>query len=344
VTFDDDQQRGGPTSNDTSSSGLELLQTHGRIIGAELAERLAVNRRTVRRYIALSEELGIPIATERGPRGGCELVAGFKLPPLMFTHEEVLAIGLGLAAVNGLELADTAPAVAGAQAKLERVIRAGLKGRMRAIGESVAFAQPGKPNMADRCASLPLLSSSAHTRTGVRLQYRALSGDESQRDFNPYGLAFSSGRWYVVSYCHLRRGLRTFRFDRVTGALAQGRNSERPERFDVVAHLATSIATLPRRFSPEVLLHADLESARRELFPSIGLLEPAGPERVLLRSQADDLDWFARELARLPWAFEILGPVELMEAVDRLVACIASACKPLLDRRYCGKDPNPDRG
>ena len=144
---------------------LELLQTHGRLSGAELAERLAVDRRTVRRYIALLEDLGIPIATERGPLGGYELVAGFKLPPLMFTHEEVLAIGLGLAAVKGLELANTASAVAGAQAKLERVMPTALKGRMRAIGESVAFAQPGKAIMADRRGWLPPLGFSAHART-----------------------------------------------------------------------------------------------------------------------------------------------------------------------------------
>ena len=94
----------------------------------------------------------------------------------------------------------------------------------------------------------------------------------------------------------------------------QSREFERPAEFDVIGHLAASIATLPRKFTIEVRLETDLESARRELFQAIGVLEPLG-DAVLLRSQADDLKWFARELARLPWPFEILRPAELRDAV-----------------------------
>jgi predicted DNA-binding transcriptional regulator YafY len=106
---------------------LELLQAHGRMSGAELARRLAVDRRTVRRYIAALEELGIPVTAERGSAGGYMLVAGFKLPPMTFTDDEALALSVGLLAARGLGLAAAAPAVASVQAKLERVMPAGLK-------------------------------------------------------------------------------------------------------------------------------------------------------------------------------------------------------------------------
>lgn len=292
---------------------LELLQTHGRLNGAELAQRLEVDRRTVRRYLAMLEEIGIPITTERGPHGGYELVAGYKLPPMMFTNDEALALSLGLAAVRGLGLTDTAEAVAGAQAKLERVMPANLKGRVRSVGESVAFARVAEAAAGDQ-AVLSVLSAAAHARHVVRLRYRAPSGEESERDFDTYGLVYRNGRWYAAGYCHLRKGLRSFRLDRVRSVAAQARTFERPEEFDAIAHLAESLATLPRKFSVEVRLETDLASARRELFEAIGVME-AVDGAVLLRSQTDDLDWFARELARLPWRFEVLKPAALRSAV-----------------------------
>lgn len=261
------------------------------------------------------EEIGIPITTERGPFGGYELVGGYKLPPMMFTYDEVLALSLGLAAVRGLGVTDAAHAIAGAQAKLERVIPVSMKNRMRSVGESVNF-DPFNQSSSGCNSSLAILSAAAHGRQGVRMRYQARSGQESERDFDPYGLAFSAGRWYTVGFCHMREGLRSFRLDRVGRVTPQSRQFVKPPKFDVVRHLTTSIATLPRKFTIEVMLQTDMESAGRELFQAIGVLEPVDG-MVLLRAQADDLDWFARELARLPWPFEIRLPKELIVAVTR---------------------------
>jgi predicted DNA-binding transcriptional regulator YafY len=297
-------------------SVLELLQTHGRLSGAELSDRLQVDRRTVRRYIQALEGMGIPITAERGKIGGYELVAGFKLPPMMFTNDEVLAIALGLAAVRDVEPAHAVDVV---RAKLERVMPENLKRRMRAIGDSVEFRQrPGAAGNILNPECLSLLSSCAHARQGVHLRYKALASEESERDFDPYGLVFTSNRWYTAGYCHLREGLRTFRLDRVESITPQPRDFERPAQFDVAAHLERSIALLPRAFAIEVQLQTDLESARRELFGSFGVLEPTSDGAgVVLRSQADDLDWFGRELLRLPWRFSIRTPEALKESVIR---------------------------
>lgn len=292
---------------------LELLQTHGRLAGSELARRLEVDPRTVRRYIVALEEIGIPITAERGRDGAYMLVPGFKLPPMMFTDDEALALSLGLLAARGLGLAEAAAAVASAQAKLERVTPAPLKRRVRAIGETVAL-ELSRPRALFDNAVLGSLSAAAQTATRVRMRYRAPQGEETERDFDPYGLAYRVGRWYAVGHCHLRRGLRSFRLDRVLSVRPVAASFVRPAGFDALEHLRRSMATLPRSFAVEVLLDADLQTAQRELFPAAGVLEWVG-DGVLLRGQVDDLRWFARELARLPFRFEIRRPTALRDAL-----------------------------
>jgi predicted DNA-binding transcriptional regulator YafY len=300
---------------------LELLQTHGRMSGSELATRLGVNGRTLRRYISRLEDLGIPIAVEHGRHGGYMLVAGYKLPPLMFTDEEALALSVGLLAARGLGLADAAPGVASAQAKIERVMPADLRRRVRAADETVVLDLPRVPPTDG--AALAALTAAAQARRRVRLSYRSATASATEREFDPYGLAFRGGRWYAVGHCHLRRGLRSFRIDRIHGVRATERRFERPTDFDALAHLTFSVATMPRTFSVDVLLETDLKTAQRELFATIGLLE-ATPDGVVLLGQTDDLAWFARELARLPFPFEVRRPPELRDAVRRCAQALLS--------------------
>ena len=292
---------------------LELLQTHGRMTGAELARRLEVDPRTLRRYIVVLEDLGIPVTAERGRDGAYSLVAGFKLPPMMFTDGETLALAIGLRAARGLGLAEGSVSVASASAKLERVMPSALKRQVRAIGETVAL-ELARPTAPSDNEALSTLSEAAQTRTQVSLRYSARSGEETERPFDAYGLAYRAGRWYAVGMCHMRGGLRTFRLDRVRGVRSLPRSFERPPGFDALAHLVHSVATLPRRFAVEVVLRTQLDTARRELFPAVGLLEWTGTA-VRLRGEVDDLDWFARELARLPFAFEVVRPPTLRTAL-----------------------------
>lgn len=294
-------------------AALELLQTRGRISGADLARSLEVDRRTVRRYIALLEEIGVPITAELGRHGGYELVAGFKLPPMMFTNDEALALSLGLVAARGLGLDDGGRAAASAQAKLERVLPAKVQARVRALDETVSLE--GSSGVSREINStLATLTAAAHGRMGTRMTYRRASGEASVREFDPYGLVHRGGRWYAVGHCHTRKGLRSFRLDRVAAIALEDRQFRRPEGFDAFRYLDRSLATMPRAYSVEVWLETDLESAHRELFPTFGILEPVD-DGVLLRAQADDLGWFARELARMPWPFAIRHPAELKDAM-----------------------------
>lgn len=299
-------------------SALELLQARGRLSGAELAERLGVDRRTVRRYIAKLEELGIPMIAEQGRDGGYRLVPGYKLPPLMFSDDEALALSVGLVAARGLGLAEAAPAAASAQAKLERVMPEALRKRVAAMDETITVDLNRPAVVAINNQVLVTLSAAAQRRQRVHLAYRTPQQADSARDFDPYGLLYQSGHWYVAGHCHLRRALRSFRLDRVRSVRAIDSYFGRPESFDVLAYLRDSIASLPREHAVEVCLHTDLASAQRELFYAFGLLEAEGEDRVRLRSQTEDLDWYARQLARLPFEFSVLRPAALGTALARL--------------------------
>ncbi len=295
---------------------LELLQTHGRMSGVELAKRLAVDVRTLRRYITRLDELGIPVTSERGRHGHYSLVAGYKLPPMMFTDDEALAISVGLLASRQLGLAEAASAVESAQAKLERVLPAALKTRLRALSETVTLDLRASPPVSDN-DMLMALSTAAHQRQRVHLRYRSPAGDdhrESERDFDPYGLAWRARRWYVVGWCHLRNDLRSFRLDRIAQITLVNAGFDAPQSFDTMAFLARGVATLPRAISVIVLLKTDLKTARDALFDAIGVFQPSA-DGVLLHSQADDLNWYAQQLASLPFAFEIREPDALRGAL-----------------------------
>jgi predicted DNA-binding transcriptional regulator YafY len=292
---------------------LELLQTHGQLSGSELARRLEVDGRTLRRYIAALEELGIPVLAERGRYGGYRLVAGFKLPPLMFTQDETLAVALGLLAARRLGLSEAAPAVASAQAKLERVMPADLKPRMRALSESITLAVPAARAEGGDQVLLPL-ASAAQLRQRVHLSYRSGDGQDSQREFDPYGLIYRDGCWYAVGYCHLRGGLRSFRLDRMLAVEPLPAYFGKPEGFDIEAYLQQSLANLPRSIAVEVLLRCELQQAGLELGGRVGLLQPVDGG-VLLRARTESLSWFARQLCQLSCPFEVLQPAELGDAL-----------------------------
>ena len=296
---------------------LELLQTHGRMSGTELAARLEVDVRTLRRYIARLDELGIPVTAERGRHGHYSLVAGFKLPPMMFSDDEALALSVGLLAARQLGLAQAAPAVERAQAKLERVMPDPLKAQLRALSETISLDLKQSADAANDNATLLKLSMAAHRRQRAHLRYRSPKGEgftESGRDFDAYGLAWRGGRWYAVGHCHLRKELRSFRLDRVVEINTLNLYFSAPATFDAVAYLAKSAATMPRAIRVVVLLKTDLNTARNELFDSIGVFQPTD-DGVLLTSQIDDLNWYARELARLPFSFVVQEPTTLRKAL-----------------------------
>jgi predicted DNA-binding transcriptional regulator YafY len=301
---------------------LELLQSRQRISGPELAARLEVNIRTARRYITMLQDLGIPIEAERGRHGAYRLRAGFKLPPLMFTEDEALALTLGLLAARRMGLAVAAPAVEGALAKVERALPPALRERLKAVQETLALDVAPPSNASPVSSVVVTLGAAAASGRRAFLRYRAWSGDETEREIETYGLVYREGFWYAVGYCHLRCGLRVFRLDRVLQAELREATFERPAGFDSVGYVVRSIASMPNTWQVEVLLKTTLEKAQQVVPSTLATLEQT-PEGVSMRCYVESLTWTARTLAGLGVPLLVRQPPELRDELRQLAAQIA---------------------
>jgi len=157
---------------------------------------------------------------------------------------------------------------------------------------------------------LSAMSSAAQLKQRVHIQYRPPQGEDTERDFDAYGLTYYQHKWYVVGYCHLRKDLRSFRLDRVQQVKEMNAHFERPDRFDPLAHVMQAIVTLPRKYSFELLLKTDMATAQREVFDFLGVLE-AHQDGVLMRGSVEDLDWLARQISIFSFDFIVHEPQEL---------------------------------
>ncbi|NTU79498.1 MAG: YafY family transcriptional regulator [Chloroflexales bacterium] len=291
---------------------LELLQARPGLSGAAIAAQLEVDRRTVRRYITMLQDLGIPIETTRGPHGGYRLRPGFKLPPLMLADDEALAITLSLIATERQGLSIDPLATTGARAKIERVLPESLRERLQAVREVVAFHAAPPVSRPDG-ATLMRLSLAAQRGERVLLRYRS-GEEETERCVDPYGLVFHSERWYLAAWCHVREGVRVFRLDRVQAAEQMAERFTRPAGFDSLTFVLERLALTPWGWDVEVLLEATLEDVQRWIPPGSVILEEV-PEGVLLRGQYDQLERLATQLLLLECPLVVRQPPELRAAL-----------------------------
>jgi predicted DNA-binding transcriptional regulator YafY len=296
---------------------LELLQAHAGLTGAELAERLGTDVRTVRRYIAHLRELGIPVEAGRGRYGGYRLARGYRMPPLVLTNDEALAVVLGLLAGDRLGLTPSAPAAAGALAKIERVLPHALREPLAAMRETLGFTARSVAGRAPEAGVLLALAQASRRRRTVGLRYQSWRGEQTERELDPYGVVFHAGRWYVTGHDHLRATVRTFRIDRITSVAPGSAAFAVPDGFDPVAQVASSLARAPYRWEVEVLIDGPLDDVARRLPRTVAALTPAG-DGVLLVARAERLDGMARLLASLDWPFTIRRPDELRVALGEL--------------------------
>jgi predicted DNA-binding transcriptional regulator YafY len=311
---------------------LEILQARQQINGHELAERLEVDERTVRRYILMLQELGIPVESRRGRYGSYRLRPGFKLPPLMLTEDEALAVELGLIIARRSGLSAAAPAVEGALAKIERVLPVAVRERVQAVQETLVLAS-SRSTVATDGTFITTIGTATSQHRRVWMRYRAWSGEETERVFDPYGLLHREGFWYTAGFCHLRRAIRVFRLDRMLAVEPHDSTFTPPADFDLLAHVERAIALTPATWPVEVVLQTTLADARRWISPTTATLE-ATPDGVVMRCYTEDLQWMARTLASLPCSFVVRQPDVLLDelrAVARHLLALAddaSSCTP----------------
>lgn len=293
---------------------LELLQTRPSITGPELAERLEMDVRTVRRYITHLQDVGIPVEANIGRYGGYRLRPGFKLPPLLFTEEEATAIMLGLLGTSWLEIGQSPVAVEGALAKVSRVLPLRAKERLQAMSSHLFFFSPQQETRPD-VSLLISLSEAIGQQQRVAIDYRSHQDRVTHRKVEPYGIVGWNGRWYLVGYCCLRQDHRTFRLDRIQHLQALTEPFERPEDFDCRAYLMRYEHTEGWRI--EVEFSAPLYTLQQKIPAAYGTLT-ATPTGVLFQSEYEDIEGYARYLISLNLPFVIHHPQELREALLRL--------------------------
>ena len=295
---------------------LSLLQTARSWPGGELAERLGVTRRTVRRDVERLRHLGYEVEAAQGPTGGYRLAAGRTLPPLLFQDDEGLAIAIGLRVAAKLALADIDDASVSALAKVQQVLPPRLRHRVRSLSAatSIWLSGHGPPVDAEVLTTVGL-AAAHHER--VRLTYSGRDGHVQHRHVEPVQLVAASRRWYLVAFDLDRDDWRTFRVDRISSPTPTGSRAVHREApgGNLRDYLEKARAQLAPTYRADVSLHLPLRQARSLLTDVMtdSTLTPEGDERCRWVSHSDTLDWLTLSILRLGCEFYVHGPPELVE-------------------------------
>jgi predicted DNA-binding transcriptional regulator YafY len=295
---------------------LELLQSRPSITGPELAERLEMDVRTVRRYITILQDIGIPIEGTIGRHGGYRLRPGFKLPPLMFTEEEATAVTLGLLGTSWLEIGLSSASVEGALAKVARVLPARGRAPLDAISAHMILS-PHIREARPSAALLISLGEAIQQRQRLRIEYQSSQDQFTQRTVEPYAIAGWWGRWYLVAFCCLRHDYRLFRLDRMQRAQTLEETFAPDLAFDCQAYAVAQLGTSTEGWQIEVAFQSTFTAVQQKIPTSYGALTVT-PEGVVFRCQTDDLLYMARYLIGLDLPFIIQQPPELRDAFLQL--------------------------
>jgi len=300
---------------------LALLQTHQQMSGAEIARRLEVDVRTVRRYITSLQDMGVPVEGERGPHGAYYLGRGSKMPPLMFTNEEAVALVLGLRVIREFQFPVNTIAIEGAVAKTERVLPEPLLQQVRALQSSITlnvsnYGGSSPPPLHDN-NTLIVLSTAAQERHRVEFVYRSWRDEVTERRFDPYGVVYNEGYWYTAGHCHLRQDLRTFRLDRIQSIAKHDETFDDPGSVDLLGYVLSAFANVPGVYQVEVLLKTTMDTAQSLIPDYLGTLETCD-EGIIMRRAANNLEWVAMLLLSFDFPVEVKQPDELRSILRRI--------------------------
>ncbi|MFF3511979.1 helix-turn-helix transcriptional regulator [Streptomyces sp. NPDC002573] len=306
---------------------LSLLQTPREWPGGELAERLGVSRRTVRRDIDRLRELGYPVQASRGADGGYRLVAGKAMPPLVLDDEEAVAIAVGLRAGAGHAVEGVEEASVRALAKLEQVLPGRLRHRVATL-QAATTALTSGDGASIAPETLTVIASTIAGGERLRFAYRAKDGTESRRLAEPYRLVSTGRRWYLVAYDLERDDWRTFRVDRVSAPFATGVRftpRELPAK-NAAEYLRRSMYRRQETYEFEATFAASADFVAARLPRWFDEPEPLDEHSCRLRGTANDsVEWLAIRLALVDCPFTVQAPPELIARTGELGARLSRA-------------------
>jgi predicted DNA-binding transcriptional regulator YafY len=299
---------------------LELLQDRPGITGPVLADELGVTTRTIRRYVVTLQDMGIPVEPAVGRTGGYWLRPGFRMPPLMFSAEEAIGLAVALLNTRTSNTATLPTPVANALGKIERVLPRELANQIATIRDGFRMAEnpwPESDAFPDPMVLATLIQGAmTHQRCWIR--YGRADGDQTAREVEPYGVLAHYGRWYMHGWCHLRKGTRTFRVDRVRRIDLLPQRFDPPAGFDIEEAVTRSLALTRSGWNVEIVVDAAIETVAHFIMPPTALLEARSDGRTRLYCTTDNLDWFAWRISELPYPMTIVEPGELRTKLNTL--------------------------
>ncbi|HET6357182.1 YafY family protein [Streptomyces sp.] len=302
---------------------LSLLQARRDWPGHELADRLDVSGRTVRRDVDRLRELGYPVNASPGTGGGYQLGAGAELPPLLLDDEEAVAVAVGLRTAAGQGIEGIGETSVRALAKLEQVLPNRLRRRVGALNTFTVPMMRAPQAQVDPSV-LTELAGACRDSERLRFEYRDHGGSATRRSVEPHRLVCTERRWYLVAWDLDRADWRTFRADRITPKPPHGpRFAPRtPPAEDLAAYVSKGVSTHAYAAQAVIRLHTSAELAAQVVGPSAGVLEAVDEKTCLLRTGAASLDVLVIHVMLMGVDFEVVEPEELTEHIrtvrDRL--------------------------
>lgn len=307
---------------------IQLLQRQPNQKAADLARELGVSVRTMHRYFGMLDEMGIPIYSERGRHGGFSLVRGYRMPPLVFSPQEAVTLVLGATLVEEMWGQSYRQAARGALAKLENVLPDEQRHEVAWARRTLLATGMHRADLGDLEPHLETLRLAAHARQQVRMTYQSRSQPHpTQRALDPYALVFRWGWWYVVGYCHLRAGVRTFRLDRIQSVEMSQTPFEQPEDFDIKAYLAEALEAQPQ-ITVRMRFEAGATAAANEGRVYWDRMEEQPDGSIVVTFSTPTLQWAASTALAYGPIVEVIEPAELRSLLADWSAQIARKYDP----------------
>jgi len=298
---------------------LSLLQTYKFWSGVELADRLEVSARTLRRDVDRLRMLGYPVDATPGVAGGYRLAAGAHMPPLLLDDDEAVAIAVGLRSAAGASVDGIEDTSLRALAKLEQVLPDRLRRRVVAVHGNVVPLRWGGDSPKVNSGALAVLAQACRDNEEVRFEYRRRDGEEASRLVQPHQLVSAGRRWYLVAWDLRRKDWRTFRVDRLDEPrLAGAHFAPRPlPAEDAAAFVAASLDSAPRPYEATVVVHGPVEDVRPRVLWADAEVEAAGRNSCRARLRSESVDGLVTVIAVLAAGWEI-GPIDAPDAAGHL--------------------------
>lgn len=303
---------------------LMLLQRQPNQKASALAEKLGISVRSLHRYIGMLDDMGIPVYSERGPYGGFSLVRGYRMPPLVFTPEEAVAVCLGTSLVREMWGKLYQEAAEGALAKLDNVLPEEQRHEIAWARKSLVTTSMHRAPLDSLSPLLEKLRRAIREQKRVRMVYRGGSHREPQsRQVDPYALVHRWGWWYLFGLCHLRQAIRSFRIDRIVELTVQSSSFAIPSDFDIREHVSkafeSSMLVRARiRFAPEA---AHIAMENRAYWDAVDQ-QPDGS--VTITMSTPDLQWAASTALAYGPIATVLEPEELRRMVSEWAEAVAA--------------------